>query len=114
MWAITGMSTRAIASMVAAIGIPPSSFTMLTPPSFTRRMELRTAALVPCWKAPNGRSPTTMARRAPRLTMRQWYTISSRVTGSVVSWPWTTMPRESPTRSRSTPASSRSLAKVAS
>src|SRR3569623_3692770 len=40
--------------------------------------------------------------------------ISSSVTGSVVSWPWTTMPSESPTRSTSAPDSSSNRANVAS
>ncbi len=44
--------------------------------------------------------------RAPRATARAWTSISSRVMGSVVSWPWTTIAAESPTSSRSTPASS--------
>ena len=46
----------------------------------------------------------TSARAAPRATARVWWTISSSVTGSVVSWPRTTMPSESPTSSASTPA----------
>src|SRR5512134_3757129 len=46
--------------------------------------------------------------------MPTWYSICSRVTGSVLSWPCTTMPRESPTSRISTPACSLSLAKLAS
>ena len=76
------------------------------------------AFVTPCscdaWYDMNGMSPTTCERRAPRTTARQWYAISSSVTGSVVSWPWMTMPRESPTSRQSAPASSMSLAKVAS
>jgi len=59
-------------------------------------------------------SPTTWARLAPRVTARAWYTIWSMVTGSVDSFPWTTIPRLSPTRRTSAPASSRMRAKVAS
>ncbi len=61
-----------------------------------------------------GMSATRKARRKPRPTAAQWYTIWSIVTGTVVSWPWITMPRESPTSTRSTPAASTSAAKLAS
>ena len=37
MWAMTGMSTRVTAAMVSAMGTPPSSFTIDTPPSLTMR-----------------------------------------------------------------------------
>ena len=36
------------------------------------------------------------------------------VTGTVVSWPWITIPSESPTSTTSTPAASSSTAKLAS
>ncbi len=52
-------------------------------------------------------SPTTRASFAPRATARVWWSISSMVTGSVVSWPSTTFDSESPTRSTGMPASSR-------
>jgi hypothetical protein len=50
----------------------------------------------------------------PRATMPTWYSICSMVTGSVLSCPCTTMPRESPTSRISTPAASQSAAKLAS
>jgi hypothetical protein len=59
---------RRIASRTEA---PPSSFTAATPPSFTRRTALRTASSAETWYEPNGMSPTTSARCAPRLTRRQ-------------------------------------------
>src|SRR5216684_809428 len=61
-----------------------------------------------------GRSPTTCACFAPRVTAAQWYTIWSIVTRKVESWPCTTMPRESPTRIASAPASSKIRENVAS
>ncbi len=39
---MTGMSTRVMASIVSAMGTPPSSFTAAAPPSLTRRMLLST------------------------------------------------------------------------
>ena len=59
-------------------------------------------------------SAITRARLDPRATQRTWYSVSSTVTGSVESCPWITMPRESPTSSMSTPASSEIAAKLAS
>ena len=114
MWAITGMSTRVMASIVSAIVTPPSSLTAAAPPSFTSRTLLSIAWGTLTWYEPKGRSPTSSARVAPRLASRVWYTASSRVTGSVFGTPWTTMPIESPTRTTSTPASSASAANVAS
>jgi hypothetical protein len=110
MWAITGMSTRVMASIVSAIVTPPSSLTAAAPPSFTSRTLLSIAWGTLTWYEPKGRSPTRSARVAPRLASRVWYTASSRVTGSVFATPWTTMPIESPTRTTSTPASSASAA----
>ena len=55
-------------------------------------------------------SPITSARRAPRTTAFVWWIISSIVTGMVLEYPRTTIPRESPTSRMSTPASSRSMA----
>ncbi len=57
---------------------------------------------------PNGRSPTTSGRRAARVTARVRKIISSRVTGTVDSWPSMTIAAVSPTRTSSTPASSAS------
>ncbi len=51
-------------------------------------------------------SATTIGRFAPRVTHCVMNTISSSVTGTVDSRPCTTMPAESPTRIRSTPAAS--------
>ena len=51
-------------------------------------------------------SAITIGRFAPRVTHWVMNTISSRDTGTVDSRPWTTMPEESPTRIRSTPAAS--------
>jgi hypothetical protein len=58
------------------------------------------------WKDMNGISATTIARETARFTMETWYTIWSSVTPRVLSRPWTTMPSESPTNIKSTPASS--------
>ena len=55
-------------------------------------------------------SPTRCATFAPRATALAWWSISSIVTGSVLSYPRTTMPSESPTRIESTPARSRARA----
>ena len=57
---------------------------------------------------PNGRSPITSGRRAARVTARVRKIISSRVTGSVESWPSMTIAAVSPTSTSSTPASSAS------
>ena len=54
----------------------------------------------------NGRSPTTWALFTPRMTARVWPSISSIVTGTVSRYPSSTMPRLSPTRMMSIPASS--------
>ncbi len=51
-------------------------------------------------------SAITIGRFAPRVTHCVMNTISSSVTGTVDSRPWTTIPDESPTRIRSTPAAS--------
>ena len=55
-------------------------------------------------------SAASSARRTPRRTARVNSSISSMVTASVLSWPSITMPSESPTRTRSTLASSTSRA----
>ena len=59
-------------------------------------------------------SATTSGRFAPRETHCVMNRISSSVTGTVDSRPCTTMPDESPTRIRSTPAASASRALGAS
>ncbi len=59
-------------------------------------------------------SAITSGRFAPRATHWVMKRISSSVTGTVDSRPWTTMPDESPTRIRSTPAASASRALGAS
>lgn len=51
---------------------------------------------------PNGMSPTSSGRQAPRATAAQWRNMSIIVTWAVESYPSTTMPRESPTRMQST------------
>jgi hypothetical protein len=43
MWAMTGISTRVKASIVSAMGTPPSSLTAAAPPSLMSRMLLSTA-----------------------------------------------------------------------
>ena len=53
-----------------------------------------------------GMSPTTHAFGAPRRTAAVWRIMSSIVTGRVLSKPSIVMPRLSPTRIMSTPASS--------
>ncbi len=85
------------------------------PASLTKRIALRTASSSETWYEPNGMSPTTSGRRAPRVTARVMKSISSIVTGTVLdSWPRTTIAAVSPTRIRSTPAASASLPPVAS
>ena len=51
-------------------------------------------------------SPTTCARLTPRVTAFVCMSISSMVTGTVSLYPSSTMPRLSPTRMMSMPASS--------
>src|SRR3990172_10314548 len=58
----------------------------------------------------NGMSATTSARAVPRTTAFTWWSMSSIVTGMVVSYPNTTIPSVSPTRMSRTPASSTSRA----
>ena len=53
-------------------------------------------------------SAITSGRRAPRVTARVRISISSIVTGTVESWPSTTIAAESPTSTMSTPAASAS------
>ena len=64
-------------------GPAPSSLTTSAPPSFTNRIALRTASSSETWYEPNGMSPTTSGRRAPRVTARVMKSISSMVTGTV-------------------------------
>src|SRR3546814_3133821 len=52
-------------------------------------------------------STMTQARVESRITAAPWAIIMSRVTERVLSSPYSTMPRESPTSSRSTCGSSR-------
>ena len=59
-------------------------------------------------------SPTTSARGRVRVTARQWWSISSMVTGTVLSYPRANSARVSPTRIRSTPAPSARRALAAS
>ena len=82
------------ARSVSATRSPPSSFTACAPPSFIRRPALRErlldARLVACRTACR-RPPARGARRArPGACGRPSRRASP---GSVVSWPWTTMPR---------------------
>ena len=65
MWAITGMSTRVMASIVSAIVTPPSSLTAAAPPSFTSRTLLSIAWGTLTWYEPNGRSPTSERAGGP-------------------------------------------------
>ena len=74
----------------------------------TSRIAFATACSFEASYEPNGMSATTIGRFAPRVTHCVMNTISSSVTGTVDSRPWTTMPDESPTRIRSTPAASAS------
>ena len=72
--------------MAAAISMPGrSSFTAWAPPSLRNRPALRMPSSMDVWKDMNGMSPTTMALVTPRATARQWWSISSMVTGMVVS-----------------------------
>mmetsp|Transcript_9620 Transcript_9620/g.38924 ORF Transcript_9620/g.38924 Transcript_9620/m.38924 type:complete len:222 (+) Transcript_9620:329-994(+) len=106
-WPITAMpeSTRAFA-VCTRDGEPPSSLTASMPPSFSIRVAASMACADDCSYDPKGRSPTSNGRVAPRDTALQWLSISSRVMGKVVSWPWTTIAAESPTSATSMPAMS--------
>ena len=103
----TPIPASEIARIVSArAGKPPSTLTASTPPSLSILTDESIAWAVDASKHPNGRSPTMNGLDAPRVTALQKEIISSRVTGSVVSWPCTTIPALSPTRTMSTPASS--------
>ena len=92
-----------------AIDVPPrSSFTASAPPSLMSRTALPIACSSEVSYEPKGMSATTSGRFAPRVTHWVMKTISSSVTDTVDSRPCTTIPDESPTRIRSTPALSAS------
>ena len=107
MWPITGMPASTIAR-ARSIGPAPSSFTASAPASFTKRIAFRTASSSETWNVPNGMSAITSGRRAPRVTARVSMSISSIVAGTVESCPSMVIAAESPTRTRSAPASSAS------
>ena len=86
---------------------------MLAPPSASIGVAASSArsGVAQLW---NGMSATSRAEPSPRETQAVWYTMSDTLTGKVLPWPCTTMPSESPTRMKSTPAASRVRAKLAS
>jgi hypothetical protein len=71
-----------------------------------KRTALRTADESETWYEPNGMSPTTSGRRTAEATARVMKIISSIVTGTVDSWPSTTIAALSPTSTTSIPAAS--------
>mmetsp|Transcript_24124 Transcript_24124/g.82318 ORF Transcript_24124/g.82318 Transcript_24124/m.82318 type:complete len:248 (+) Transcript_24124:268-1011(+) len=102
---ITAIPASAMALALATRATPPpSSFTASIPPSLSTLTAARTACSVEASYAPNGRSPTSSGLLAPLATALQCVSMSSSVTGSVVSWPCTTIPALSPTSATSTPA----------
>jgi hypothetical protein len=105
-WPITGIPAPTIAATRASVGPAPSTFTASAPASLTNRIAFVTASASETWKDPNGMSAITSGRRAPRVTARVRTSISSIVAGTVESWPNTVIAAESPTSTRSTPASS--------
>ena len=108
MWPMTGMPAPTIARTRESDGPAPSSLTASAPASLTNRIALPTASASETWNEPNGMSAITSGRRAPRVTARVRTIISSIDAGTVESWPSTVIAAESPTRIRSTPASSAS------
>ncbi len=102
---MTGISAASRAAITSRRTRPPSILTATAPPSLTRRSASRAASRGDTWKLPYGMSTMTGISGRARATARQWWSMSSTVTGRVVSCPSTTMPRESPTSSASTPAS---------
>ena len=103
---ITGTPAPTIACTRESVGPAPSSLTASAPASLTKRTAFSTADSSEAWKEPNGMSAITSGRFAPRTTARVSISSSSIVTGTVDSFPSTTIPAESPTSTSSTPASS--------
>jgi hypothetical protein len=79
------MPAATMRSTVGAIDTPPSSLTADAPASARNRPALRTASFGETWKVRNGMSAITSARALPRATAAVWRSMSSRVTGSVLS-----------------------------
>ena len=91
---------------------PPSSLMASMFPCFMKRMAVSMACCGDVSYEPNGKSAILNALRLPLETAWQWSSISSTVTGRVVSCPCTTIPAESPTRSMSIPAESTCITKT--
>ena len=102
----TGMPARAMAATASGKSAAPSSLTMSTPASLTKRMAARKAASGPSCSGPKGKSTLTSARFTPRRTALVTTSISSIVTSSGLVWPHRLMPTVSPTLTMSTPARS--------
>ena len=107
-WPITGMPAPTIDATRVRVGPAPSSLTASAPDSLTKRIAFSSASVSETWNEPNGMSAITSGRRAPRVTARVSTIISSIVAGTVESCPRTVIAAESPTRTRSAPASSAS------
>ena len=105
---MTGMPAPTIAWTRESVAPAPSSFTASAPASLTKRIAFSIAAESETWNEPNGMSAITSGRRAPRVTARVSMSISSMEAGTVESWPSIVMAAESPTSTRSAPASSAS------
>ena len=103
---ITGMPAPTIAATRESDGPAPSSLTASAPASLTNRIAFVTASASETWNDPKGMSATTSGRCDPRVTARVSTIISSIDAGTVESCPSTVIAAESPTRIRSTPASS--------
>jgi hypothetical protein len=107
---MTGIPDDTTRRICSALRTPPSSFTAWARASFMKRTAVARAWSGPDSYDPNGRSATTSARSADAATARARGMSSSTVTGTVVSYPSTVLPAESPTRRKSMPASSKTPA----
>lgn len=114
MCAITGMPASTSSRICSYDRSPPSSLTAPAPASLISRVADRSACTGPSWYEPKGRSATIRAREVPRTTAAESIVISSRVTGTVDSYPRWQLPAESPTSMTGMPASSKTDAVIAS
>ena len=106
----TGMPAREMARTASGKSAAPSSLTMSTPASLTKRMAASSAACVPCCNGPKGKSTLSSARLTPRRTALVTISISSMLTCNGLAWPSKCTPTVSPTETMSTPARSTTCA----
>ena len=81
---MTAIPFAVSARTVSTTSAPPSTFTESMPASLRKRAALCSASAGPAWYEPNGMSPTSSGRLAPRETAAACLTMSSMVTGTVV------------------------------